>query len=100
MTDSIIQKMTGYCYLCGMRATETHHCVHGRMRKKADEYGLTVTLCRECHRKLHDQGIHDRELQELAERVFLKVIGRRLAHDLWMREFGKDYLTEEGCEDE
>ena len=44
-------------------------------------------LCPACHMKLHDKGLHDRELEQIAQREFEK----QYSHELWMQEFGKDY---------
>lgn len=77
------------CYLCGGRAEHRHHCMHGTAnRKKADKYDLTVMLCLNCHTLLHDKGLHDLELKQKAQEVFEAEHG----HELWMKEFGKNYL--------
>lgn len=77
------------CYFCGSQGVlQTHHCQHGSRRRKADLYDLTVYLCPECHKRLHDQGIGDRELQKLSQAYFEELYG----HDMWMREFHKNYL--------
>ena len=77
------------CYLCGRGGTlQRHHCLHGSRRKAADKYDLTVYLCPECHAKLHDNGICDRYLQQLAQRSFEKKYGRKR----FMEVFGKNYL--------
>jgi len=79
----------GTCHICGYGGeVETHHCLHGSRGKKADEYGLTVTLCRKCHQNLHDRGLHDLDLEQEAQRRFEEQYG----HEKWMAEFGKNYL--------
>lgn len=77
------------CFICGrFGAMELHHMLHGTRRAKADKYGLTCHLCRECHQALHDKGLHDRELEALAQAEFEELHG----HDIYMKEFGKSYL--------
>lgn len=77
-----------HCYLCGKWNPEhVHHCLHGSRRKMADKYGLTVHLCTRCHMDLHDKGIHDRDLEEVAQKAFES----RYSHEEWMRIFGKNY---------
>lgn len=89
MAKSIITQATDECYICRAQGPlETHHCHHGSRRKKADEYGLTVKLCPLCHRLLHDKGYYDRYLQQVAQKAF----ENKYSHELWMKEFGKDYL--------
>lgn len=79
----------GVCFVCGLsRPTEVHHMLHGCRRKKADQYGLTVNLCRECHAAVHDRNRADRALEQHAQRVFEKAY----SHEMWMQEFGKNYL--------
>lgn len=88
MAKSIIPHEEGECFICHSRgALQTHHCLHGSRRKKADEYGLTVPLCVFCHRLLHDKGYYDRYLEQTAQMVF----ENKYSHELWMEEFGKDY---------
>ena len=70
---SIIEKNGIECYICGsMRNLETHHCIHGNKRRLADREGLTVHLCRNCHRRLHDFGEHDRELKVIAQEAWMR----------------------------
>lgn len=76
------------CYICGCPATDTHHLLHGSMRAKADKYGLTVRLCRNCHNLLHDKGVMDRELQRLGQSIFEETHTR----EDFIKEFGKSYL--------
>lgn len=77
------------CYICGCtQGLEVHHMLHGIRRKKADKYNLVCYLCRDCHKALHDRGLHDLELEQEAQRKFEAQYG----HELFMREFGKNYL--------
>lgn len=77
------------CYLCGRVGTlERHHCLHGSRRKMADNYDLTVYLCPECHRRLHDKGEADLYLEQIAQRHFEAEYG----HKKFMNTFGKNYM--------
>lgn len=83
------------CAICGGKSfLQLHHCMHGTAnRRKADQYGLTVWLCMDCHERLHSAKEQrwrdlDRELKECAQRRFEDLYD----HELWMREFGKNYL--------
>lgn len=89
--QSIIQD-TKECAECGKwGGLELHHCIHGTAnRKPADRYGLTVYLCREHHRELHDRNNElDRKFQRLAQEAFEEKIGDR---NDFLRIFGKSYL--------
>ena len=75
---SIMTDDMGSCYVCGARADEIHHVLHGPDKKLSEKYGLMVPLCRECHNKVHHQGGEfDRILKQDAQRAYLiKVFGR------------------------
>ena len=77
------------CYICGASGTlQRHHCLHGIRRKAADKYDLTVYLCPRCHMELHDHGIGDLMLEQLAQAHFEAEHG----HEKYMEVFGKNYL--------
>lgn len=76
------------CYICGKHPNHIHHMLHGSMRKAADKYGLTCHLCAECHQRLHDKGIKDRELQIIAQAHFEELYG----HEKYMEIFGKSFV--------
>ena len=77
------------CYICGRwQDLQIHHCLHGSMRKLADEDGLTVYLCVRCHKELHDHGTHDKDLQRLAQ-YFYELTHTRAE---FMKRYGKSYL--------
>lgn len=84
-----------YCFLCwmtygeiNMRNPERHHCLHGSGRRDlAEADGLWVILCHEHHRRLHDFGEHDRELQQIAQRVYIAEHGR----EEYFKRYGKFY---------
>lgn len=60
------------CYICKTtRDLELHHCLHGSVRKLADEDRLFVALCAFHHRQLHDHGENDRKLQGIAQQAFI-----------------------------
>lgn len=87
--QSIIQKYK-YCYLCGASGTvQLHHCIHGYNRKKADEDGLTVWLCVECHTNLHQRGIDDKELKAIAEKKWCEHYGK--TREDFIKRYGKSY---------
>lgn len=65
------------CYICGMPADHTHHCWHGVANRRLSEAdGLTVRLCWQCHRALHDEGRFDRELMRYAEWDWIRYYGK------------------------
>lgn len=80
----------GKCYICGGIPTDVHHCMHGTANRRiAEQYGLTVHLCRHCHALVHEGMVgYDEMLKQDAQRDF----ERSHSRDEWMRLFGKNYL--------
>lgn len=80
------------CYICGRRVDlELHHMLHGTtMRPLADEDGLTCWLCSYCHRRLHDQGKFDRELQADAQRKWMEE--HNATTEEFIKRYGRNYL--------
>lgn len=86
---SIIQD-SKECYLCGRSdSLECHHAIHGTAnRKLADQDGLTVWLCVECHTNLHQRGWQDNELKRMAQTVWERTYGTR---EEFIKRYGKSY---------
>lgn len=93
MAKSIITDDMSTCYLCGGRATEVHHCMHGYgNRKAAERYGLTVGLCHWCHNE-PPRGVHfnpdtDLLLKQAAQRAF----EAKYSREEWLAVFMRNYL--------
>lgn len=92
-----IVKNNKSCFFCGSeRELERHHCLHGTAnRKLAEEDGLWVWLCPECHRG--DYGVHgyhghdvDTALKKAAEYAWLKTNGKTIKD--FIDRYGKNYL--------
>lgn len=87
--QSIIQK-DKYCYLCGASGPlHLHHVLHGPYRTKADQDGLTVWLCVNCHTNLHQRGWEDRTLKTIAQGIWCRHYGK--TKEEWMERYGKNY---------
>lgn len=52
--DSIITEYKDFCIICGKPKEDIHHLLIGSDRKHADEDGLVVPICRECHTFIHN----------------------------------------------
>ena len=104
MSKSIIQDYSHrQCYLCeylkGIRDDnqpnlEEHHIMMGPLRKKSEHYGLKVLLC-PYHHRTSKEAVHQNAENEL----FLKIVAqaafeKKYSHELWMQEFGKNFLPE------
>lgn len=88
---SIIFQEPRQCYLCGTHnATDRHHVFPGANRRMSEKYGLTVNLCRDCHRKIHDNLDGMRKLQEHVQ--ILAMVYYDWSMSEWIERFNKNYL--------
>ena len=97
--DSIIQKDTSRCFLCGMVGCsdplDKHHIFEGALRNKSEKYGLTVYLH---HNKCHIFGENSAHVNAKVNRRLKQIAQREaMAHYGWTeedfrREFYKNYL--------
>lgn len=75
---SILQTDDQRCFWCGVNIhgnLEWHHVYNGPNRRLADQDGLTVRLCRECHRTVHRDPMMRADL-------------RHIAHQAWLERYG------------
>ena len=92
---SIITEDFEHCYFCHGRKQHTHHVMNSANKKKSEKYGLMIPVCFMCHDKIHGK-IKDSQLNML----FVKKLGQKhferiYSRELWMKEFGKNYLWED-----
>lgn len=79
---SIINQ-TKECFICHTtNSLHLHHIIFGPKRKKADEDGLVVYLCREHHEGT--KGVHGKDGHELD--MYLK----RIAEQAWLLYYNKE----------
>lgn len=84
------------CYVCGTTSNlHCHHILFGKNRKKADEDGLTVYLCREHHEGT--KGVHgklgkelDEKLKKEAELRWCKFYNKTI--EQFIKRYGRNYL--------
>ncbi len=94
--------MTGTCFLCGNYETvERHHIFQGALRKKADKLKLTVYLCPWCHQydadSVHRSGETRLILHKYGQRKAM--IEQGWSKEDFIREFGKNYLSDQEIEE-
>ena len=96
-TISIVTDDVKHCYIhkkyLGIEVTadHIHHMCHGTAKRNlADAEHLVCGLCEYCHRMLHDKGYHDLDLQQDAERAWIKYNNKSIED--WIKIFGKNYL--------
>lgn len=89
MSKSILQ--SGHdCYYGCYGDLDKHHIFNGPLRQKSEHYGLWIYVEHYTHLNLHQTSEGQAELKRLkaiAQRAFEK----KYSHDLFMKEFHKDY---------
>lgn len=81
------------CFLCGRTVgLERHHVMSGTAnRKLAEQHGLWVWLCHECHTG-QDGAQYNREKGDGLKRLGQIAFEARHSHDEWMDIFKKNYI--------
>lgn len=95
-TPSILQT-DRHCWVCGkLTELEEHHVFFGPKRQLSEKYGLKVYLCPEHHR-YQPSGVHggNRELDLRLKRFAQKRFEDRFGHELFMKVFGRNWISEE-----
>lgn len=80
------------CVRCGTTLNiEKHHILNGTAyRKKAEEDGLWMYLCHDCHQYVHSvNNMLLREYKKLAELIFIQNGG---SVEKFVERYGKNYL--------
>lgn len=92
-TKSIIQSAWDRCYfaVCSNVPTQTHHVFGGPKRHLADEDGLTIRVCHECHREIHE-GRDSKHLQRMLHEVGQEAYMQTHSLEDWMKRYGRNYL--------
>ena len=94
---SILQK-NKECFVTGRtEGLHKHHVFGGPNRPKSEKYGLFIYLIPELH-NMSSKGIHFDKIFDLRVKMYAqKIFEEKYSHELWMKEFHKNYL--EGDED-
>lgn len=89
--ESIIEATdSNRCFLCHRTGSlQVHHVMNSWARKKSTKYGLTVHLCPTCHYEVHNG---DGRKMLLLKQVAQKKFESKYSHELWIKEFKRNYL--------
>lgn len=69
---SIITYNLDICYVCKKNKKDNFDEVFGgRNRQNSMKYGLVIPICFPCHRKLTDNPLLKKEIQEEAKQIFI-----------------------------
>ena len=83
---SIITYNLDICYVSKKhRRDHLDEVFGGRNRQTSMKYGLVIPICFLCHRKLTDNPLLKKELQEEAKQIFIK----KYSEEKFIEEFGR-----------
>ena len=99
---SRLTEYTKNCLLCGRPTTAEHHLIFGRgFRNLADEDGLTIPICDNCH-TLGKYRIHDNPIAEAMSKIIGQLqyekdkvaegIDPKEARENFRERYGRSYL--------
>lgn len=83
MTDDL-----DHCYFCPRARQHIHHIMNAANKKKSEKYGLLLPVCFSCHTKIHGNSLYMLAVRQMGQGRFEELYSR----ELWMKEFGKNYL--------
>lgn len=83
--DSIVTEFTEYCTFCGRPTEAEHHLIFGHgLRELAEEDGLKLPACSECHiagelsKRIHDNSMAEKLSKMLGQLAFEKEYYKKL----------------------
>lgn len=89
MAKSILTEYEEYCSFCGRPCFSEHHLLFGRgIRNLADQDGLTLPICEQCHTS-----------GRLADRIHDNPMAEKLSKMLGQLAFEKKKVAEGATED-
>lgn len=83
---SIITYNLDICYICQKhRKDHLDEVFEGRNRQTSMKYGLVIPICFKCHRKLTDNPLLKKDIQEEAKQKFIE----KYSEEKFIKEFGR-----------
>ena len=81
------------CFVTGVtEGLHKHHVMNGPLRSKSEKFGLYIYLTPAYH-NMSNKGIHfDQEFDLRVKRYAQRKFEELYSHELWMKEFHKNYL--------
>lgn len=83
---SIITYNLDICYICQKHKKDhLDEVFGGRNRQTSMKYGMVIPICFKCHRKLTDNPLLKKDIQEEAKKDFYK----KYSEEKFIKEFGR-----------
>jgi len=100
--NEMVTEYTEICAICGRPRECEHHLIYGSTHKLADEDGLTLPMCHNCHNmgkltsKIHGNSMAE-SLSKIAgqlawEKEYYKKIPEDPAREAFRKRYGVSYL--------
>lgn len=101
---SIVTKYTKNCAFCGRQTESPHHLIFGKgYRKLADEDGLTLPACDDCHmlneliRRIHDNPMAEKLSKMCGQLAYEKNkvaegMSEDDAREMFRKRYGQSFL--------
>lgn len=98
------ERFSGYCVFCGKPCNTEHHLIFGRgIRQLAEEDGLKVTACNECHvtgkkeTRIHDNPMAEKLSKMLGQMAYERDrcadgMSKSDARELFRMRYGRSFL--------
>ena len=93
---SLLTEYENICFFCGKPADFEHHLLFGNGRRKlAEQDGLKVPICNNCHtigqltRRIHDNSMAEKLSKMLGQSFYESKLGTR---EEFRKRYGKSYL--------
>lgn len=97
MSKGIVTEYDKTCFFCEKPAECEHHLIFGKgIRELAEQDGLKVPCCNECHNlavkpinRVHENSMAEKLSKMLGQAIYEKEIGTR---EEFRQRYGKSYL--------
>lgn len=73
---SIITNNLEKCYFCDNKNIDLHEVFKGRNRQKSMIWGLVIPVCRIHHKRLTEDKMFSKQLENIARTIFIKKYGK------------------------
>lgn len=78
-----------FCYRCGKyNPTDWHHIFNASNKKKSEQYGAMIKVCRDCHNVIHEKEMND--VKKMGQEFVMAEYD--MSVDEFRSIFGRNYL--------
>lgn len=78
-----------HCYFCGRKKDNIHEVIFGKNRINSIKYGLTLPLCTEHHRIMHEDTVLIKEYKKKGQAVFQQTYPNLMFENIFRENYLK-----------